>query len=320
MLGSPSLPKLIGKGEALLLLSTIAFQVVSLFTLLRVASGVASITPQSNSSAPFVIPHSLNQSISVPSSTPQFQNPLGSGLNSSLVLAIVFVGANIVVISLLALLYRKKRMKLFSIVVSVFLIFNVTELYFSFLIGLYSLIPIVVAVAASIATVVSAFYGKASAVNLIALFLALELGSSFPVLLQAPLNWIIPLVYALFDIYAIYFGKLGKLVTQVGNEKPLESSSAAPKKRGLGRWPEFGLLTVNFPNMEIGMADIAFYTMVPAVALILVSLFAFFVVLITVDAGLLISFYLFRNKEVAPGLPVPILLGLGALLVTFLLH
>jgi hypothetical protein len=312
------LPKFIGKGEVFLLLATIAFQIVSLFTLLRVASGVAAITPQ-NSSTPIVIPRSLNQSISVPVSTPQFQNPIGGGLDPSLVLAIVFVAANIVVISMLALLYRRRRMKLFSIVVSVFLIFNVTELYFSFLIGLYSMIPLVIAAAASIATILCALYGKTNAVNLLALFLALELGSSFPVLLQAPLNWIIPLVYAIFDIYAIYFGKLGKLVTQVGSEKSPESSAALPKRR-LSRWPEFGLLTVNFPSMEIGMADIAFYTMVPAVALILVSLSAFFVVLVTLDVGLLASFYLFRNKEVAPGLPVPILMGLGALLVMFLLR
>jgi hypothetical protein len=312
------LAKFIGKGEGFLLLSTVAFQIVSLFSLLRVASGVAAITPQ-NSTTPIVIPHSLNQSVSIPTTTPQFQNPIGSGLDPSVVLAIVFVAANIVVISMLALLYRKRRMKLFSIVVSVFLIFNVTELYFSFLIGLYSVIPLVIAAVASVVTILCAFYGKTSAVNLLALFLALELGSSFPVLLQAPLNWIIPLVYAIFDIYAIYFGKLGKLVTQVGSEKTSETS-ATPHKKGLSRWPEFGLLTVNFPSMEIGMADIAFYTMVPAVALILVNLSAFFVVLLTLDVGLFASFYLFRNKEVAPGLPVPILMGLGALLVMFLLR
>ena len=63
------------------------------------------------------------------------------------------------------------------------------------------------------------------------------------------------------------------------------------------------------------MADIAFYTMVPAIALVLVSLLAFIVVMVVVDVGLVLSFYVFRKKEVAPGLPIPILLGLGALLI-----
>ena len=215
-------------------------------------------------------------------------------------------------------------MKWFSIVISVFLIFNVTELYFSFIAGLYSLLPITAAIIAAIITIWSAFRGYRSVVNILALLLALELGSSFPVLLQAPLNWIVPAVYSVFDIYAIYYGRLGKLVKQVGDdEKKVEvkpTVAKVPKKTGLGKWPDFGLLTVSFGKIEIGMADIAFYTMVPAIALILVSLTAFFVVMIVLDVGLVISFYVFRNREVAPGLPIPILLGLGALLVMYVIQ
>ena len=99
-----------------------------------------------------------------------------------------------------------------------------------------------------------------------------------------------------------------------------EKITQPPRKSRLRKWPEFGLLTINYGNIEIGMADIAFYTMVPAVALILVSVLAFIVVMTVLDVGLVLSFYLFRNKEVAPGLPVPILLGLGALLVMYLIR
>lgn len=319
---------IIDKSEALLLGFSVVFQIVSLFTLLRVATGVASANSPSNSTQIVVLP-TLNQSVSVPNSTPQFVNPAGSGLDSSLLLAALFVVANIVVVSLLAVLYRRKRMKWFSIVISIFLIFNVTILYFSFIAGLFSLLPVTAAIVASAITIWAALKGHTNVVNLLALFLALELGSSFPVLLQAPLNWIVPLVYALFDIYAIYFGRLGKLVKQVGDEessakkksegKP-EGEMKVPKKSRLGKWPDFGLLTINFGKIEIGMADIAFYTMVPAIALILVSLTAFFVVMLVLDVGLVISFYVFRNREVAPGLPIPILLGLGALLLMYLIQ
>lgn len=322
--------RLIERSEALLLGSTIVFQLVSFLTLLRVATGIASTNPTSPNPPAVVVPTSLNQSVVIPSSTPQFVNPVGSGLNASFLLVVLFVAANIAVISILAQLYRKKKMKWFSVVVSVFLVFNVTDLYFSFLLGLLSIIPILVAIAGSIVTIICAFYGFSRAINWLALLLALELGGSFPVLLQTPLNWIVPAAYSIFDIYAIYFGRLGTLVKQVSaGEKTQEelkgraSSTAGggteTKKSRLGKWPDFGLLTINFGNLEIGMADIAFYTMVPAVALILVSLLAFIVVMLVLDIGLVISFYVFRNKEVSPGLPIPILLGLGALLLMYLL-
>ena len=307
---------------------SILFQVVSLVTLLRVATGVASANSTTLPSQVVVVP-GFNQSVSVPSSTPQFVNPAGSGLDSSLLLAALFVVANIVVVSLLAFLYRKKRMKWFSIVISVFLIFNVTELYFSFIAGLYSILPIAAAIVASVITIWSAVKGHTNVVNILALFLALELGSSFPVLLQAPLNWIVPAVYSFFDIYAIYYGRLGKLVKQVGDaenegkketEPKKEEKIRVPKKSRLGKWPDFGLLTISFGKIEIGMADIAFYTMVPAIALILVSLTAFIIVMIVLDVGLVVSFYVFRNREVAPGLPIPILAGLGALLLMYLIQ
>ena len=318
---------LIDRSESLLLGFSILFQIVSLFTLLRVATGVAAANSTTSPSQVVVLPN-LNQSVAVPNSTPQFVNPVGSGLDSSLLLAALFVGANIVVVSLLALLYRRKKMKWFSIVISIFLIFNVTLLYFSFIAGLNSILPIIFAIVASVVTIWAAVKGHTSVVNLLALFLALELGSSFPVLLQPPLNWIVPLIYSVFDIYAIYYGRLGKLVKQVGDaesvsrkeaeEKPAEKR--VPRKSRLGRWPDFGLLTVSFGKIEIGMADVAFYTMVPAIALILVSLTAFFVVMVVLDVGLVISFYVFRNREVAPGLPIPILLGLTALLITYLVQ
>jgi hypothetical protein len=316
------------RSEALLLGISVLFQIISLLTLLRVATGVAGTSPSTTPSPIVVVPKALNQSISVPSSTPQFVNPAGSGLDSSILLAAVFVIANIAVVSMLAFLYRKKRMKLFSIVISVFLIFNVTELYFSFIAGLFSVLPIIIAVFASIITILSALRGYSKVVNLLALFLALELGSSFPILLQPPLIWIVPAVYSVFDIYAIYYGRLGKLVKQVGDaesngkkdSEPKISAPLTPKKSRLAKWPDFGLLTINFGKIEIGMADIAFYTMVPAIGLILVGILAFFVVLVVLDIGLVLSFYVFRNREVAPGLPVPILLGLGALLLMYLLQ
>jgi hypothetical protein len=246
-------------------------------------------------------------------STPQFQNPAGSGLDASLILVGLFILANVIMVSVLALLYRRKRMKLFSVTISVFLMFNVTLLYFSFIVGVFSNLPLLAGAIAAIATVIVAIYGLNKVVSYFSLFVALELGCSFPVLLQTPLNYIVPAFYAIFDLYAIYYGKMGKLVKQVGEG----SKDATPVRSRLKGWPEFGLLTVNFPHFEIGMADIAFYTMVPTVALVVVSLMAFVVVMVVVDVGLALSFFIFRNKEVSPGLPIPILLGLAALLIMY---
>ncbi|MDG6996421.1 MAG: hypothetical protein JRN52_10910 [Nitrososphaerota archaeon] len=311
------MPRFFGKSEIALIIITVIFQIAALFSLFRVAAGSATENPQKGTA--IAIPGSLNQNISIPTSTPQFVNPAGSGLTASILLSLLFIVANIVVISLLAFLYRKRKMKLFSVLISLFLIFNVTELYFSFLVGLYSIVPMVAAIIATIVTLFAAFSGNLKVINALAILLALELGSSFPVLLQAPLNWIIPAAYALFDIYSIYYGKLGKLVTQVGKEQPAISDSSKAESRGLSKFPDFGLLTINIRSIEIGMADIAFYTMVPAVALILVNFLSFIIVMITVDVGIVLSFYAFRNKEVAPGLPIPILMGLVSLFLMFIL-
>ncbi|MHB1868096.1 MAG: hypothetical protein ACYCPP_04030 [Nitrososphaerales archaeon] len=312
--------RIISRSEALLLGVTAIFQSIALLTLLRVATGIAAVNQTNPNPPAIVIPSSLNQSISVPTSTPQFQNPAGNGLDASLILVAFFIAANVIVISVLAFLYRKKKMKLFSVAISVFLIFNVTLLYFSFIAGVSSNFPILAGSVAAVATIIAAFYGWRRFVNFLAFSVALELGCSFPVVLQTPLNYIIPAVYAVFDLYAIYYGRMGRLVKQVAdNANSEEGISKGPalnfKKSRLARWPEFGLLTVNFPQIEIGMADIAFYTMVPAIALVLVSLLAFIVVMAVVDIGLVLSFYVFRKKEVAPGLPIPILLGLCALLI-----
>ncbi len=313
------------RGEVRILILTIIFQIISLVTLLRVATGIASANPPPNqTNPPIIVPSSLNQRVSVPDSTPQFQSPTGNNLDASLLLALFFVAANTAVIGLLAYLYRKKKMKLFSLLVSVFLVFNVTELYFSFILGLYSVVPTIAALVGVALTVVSALKGMGKLANGLAILLALELGSSFPVLLQAPLNWIIPTVYAVFDVYAVYFGRLGKLVKQVSSDDPQEKESIVTprledrskrKIRDLSRWKDFGLLSVNVGDLDIGMADLAFYSMVPAVALLLKNLFSFFVVMLAVDAGLLLSFKVFSKKEISPGLPIPILSGLGSLLI-----
>lgn len=309
------------KSEGELVLLTLAFQIISMFTLFRVATGVASFNPQQNNtgSPGIIIPTNVTQPVAIPGSTPQFVNPVGSGLDASLILALLFVGANVVVIGLLALLYKKKKMQWFSLLISLFLVFNVTELYFSFLTGVYSYIPLVAAFAALLTTLYSAFKGLSWLNSLLALAVALELGGAFPVLLQAPLNWLIPLVYAVFDIYAVYYGRMGKLVKQVSKADENKAAGTDVPKRRLNKWPEFGLLSIRMRDIEIGMADIAFYTMVPGVALVLSGFFAFAVVTAAVDLGMVLSFTVFRKSEVAPGLPIPILMGLTALLIVSLL-
>jgi hypothetical protein len=318
------LPRFLLKSEIQVIVITLAFQLISMVTLLRVATGVASITP-TNTTGTIVVPTNLTQPVTIPNSTPQFVNPVGNGLSASLILALVFIGSNLVVIALLAILYRKKKMQWFSLIVSIFLVSVVTVLYFTFLTGFDSSIPIIAGFIALGVTLYAAFKGASWLVSVLALVVALELGGAFPVLLQAPLNWIIPLVYAVFDIYAVYFGRMGKLVKQVTDGEQVKQNSPnseltnPPKKSILKGWPEFGVLSIRLRDIEIGMADIAFYTMVPGIALVLSSLLAFGVVAFAVDAGMLLSFTVFRKSEVAPGLPIPILLGLGALLLVKLL-
>jgi presenilin-like A22 family membrane protease len=70
----------------------------------------------------------------------------------------------------------------------------------------------------------------------------------------------------------------------------------------------------------MGLGDLVFYSMLTGTMLFNFNIFACIVSIVGIMAGSIITFFMLQKKEIFPGLPFPILLGLaGGLIVGFLL-
>jgi presenilin-like A22 family membrane protease len=107
---------------------------------------------------------------------------------------------------------------------------------------------------------------------------------------------------AIYDVFAVYRGPLGKIA---------ESGSGLDELSGL---------SYSFKDIQMGLGDLVFYSMLVGTMLFSFSLVACLVSIVGVLAGSIITLFMLEKKGIFPGLPFPILLGLAAgLLVGFLL-
>jgi presenilin-like A22 family membrane protease len=112
------------------------------------------------------------------------------------------------------------------------------------------------------------------------------------------LGWSIPLVsavlilafLAVYDIIAVYKGPVGKI-----------ASSGLDQLRGL---------SFSFRDIQMGLGDLVFYSMLCAAMLRWLSWYAYVFSLIGVLVGSFITFRVLEKRGIFPGLPVPIFLGL----------
>jgi hypothetical protein len=141
--------------------------------------------------------------------------------------------------------------------------------------------------------------------NFVIAFVGAEVGSFFAGTLS-PINsfpWmtlLLPLAFAVYDIYAVFKG---------------------PLKHLIGTAPGLALngLSVKLGEFTLGLGDIVFYTMLPSVALLYVSytrdfaagVYASLVTTLVIDAGVAATLYLLSRRRLLPGLPIPMLLGVA---------
>jgi hypothetical protein len=148
--------------------------------------------------------------------------------------------------------------------------------------------------------------------NVVIAFVGAEVGSFFAGTLSpiGSFPWmtlLLPLAFAVYDIYAVFKGPLKHLV------------GSAPGLTLNG-------LSVRLGEFTLGLGDIVFYTMLPSVALLYVSyargyadgLYASLVTMLVIDAGVAATLYLLSRRRLLPGLPIPMLLGV-TVVASFLL-
>jgi presenilin-like A22 family membrane protease len=120
-------------------------------------------------------------------------------------------------------------------------------------------------------------------------------GSAIPVYSAA----IILAALAVYDVFAVYYGPVGKLATS-----------------GLDKLPG---LSFSFKDIQMGLGDLVFYSLLTGNMLFNFGLVPCFVSLIGILAGSFLTFLMLERRGVFPGLPFPIILGLAGGLLTALL-
>ena len=141
--------------------------------------------------------------------------------------------------------------------------------------------------------------------NTVIAFVGAEVGSFFAGTLS-PLTsfpWtalLLPLAFAIYDIYAVFRG---------------------PLKHLIGTSPNLVLngMSVKLGEFTVGLGDIVFYTMLPSMALYYIAnstsylggIYASLVTMLVIDLGVGITLFLLSKRRLLPGLPIPMLLGVA---------
>lgn len=220
---------------------------------------------------------------------------LGSFGNAIYFVILVFVGA-----TLLYFLMKKKNYKLITIVTIFALTTAVFMLSFVYLFIIFSTIDVPYAtgttlIAISILITALADYAIFRTSKLANIFilgiggaLGTFLGSSIPTI-----STILILSFlAIYDTFAVYRGPVGKIAR--------------------GGLDQFHGLSYSFRDMQMGLGDLTFYSMLSGHMLLNFGPISSLVSIIGILAGCILSFIMLEKKGMFPGLPFPILFGLTA--------
>lgn len=213
--------------------------------------------------------------------------------------ALLVLGAFSVTVFLLAIAKRKKWfiMRFFIIIILFLMALALTTVLLSTILtgvfhGAYAgLIAILIGGVVAIMAVYALANPKMPLTAATSsLIIAAEAGTFFAITLAFPTVLLLPLFFAVYDVYAVFKGPLGRL---------LESIDAK----------HLSLLSTRIGDVQIGMGDIVFYSMLPAVGLTLGGLMGAIVTSLATNVGVSLTLLLLSKRKFFPGLPLPVALG-----------
>jgi len=133
------------------------------------------------------------------------------------------------------------------------------------------------------------------------------IGAFLAVSISPPTLFVLPVAFALYDIYAVFRGPLKMLI----KVKPVR-----PRKEDRDLNKRFGLLLVRIGGFTIGAGDFTFYSMLVAAAFLIKGLGAAFFVGVAINFGIVLTLKLLEKvNRPLPGLPIPIALGILTMLL-----
>ena len=234
----------------------------------------------------------------LPSYEPAGQSTGGSMLNSFILIIFTFAMTTIM---LMLIKFRKllilKILMILSIGIGTFL-----TSYIIFNLIFYNVvswnIAFLFATMISILGILSFMFPSKNVYTILTSFILASLyGTSLSLFIKPPTVFMIPVFFGLYDIYTVFRGPLKSLINESKNNFNLNP------------------MVVNIKNINIGLGDLIFYSMIPSVALLLSDLFVAFIIIIVISIGIHLTLYFLRKFELFPGLPIPIFLSIFTLLL-----
>jgi len=245
----------------------------------------------------------LTSSVNLYQVTP-FPEGLGSLVNGLYFVILAGIGA-----TLLYLLIRHKKLRLISLITGFALTVAILMLSIIYLFAAFSLLPVpsmtalilTLTVSASV-TVLADFaifkiQGKIS--NMVILLLGGALGAFLGISIPTLSAVLILAFLAVYDIFAVYRGPVGKI-----------AHSGLEQLRGL---------SFSFRDVQMGLGDLTFYSMLTGLVLANAGPVFCAASVIGVLVGVLLVFKMLEKRGMFPGLPFPVFLGLLPLIISFLL-
>ena len=218
--------------------------------------------------------------------------PEGPLLNAIYFVVIAAVGATII---FLIIRYRRRKTLRFLTgfaLTAAFLLVSV--IYLSAVLSHVSnYIPIVIALSITIAILadLAIFYFGGKAADTVVIGVGGALGVFLGANLNVPVSVFILAFLAVFDIIAVYRGPIGKIATSPG-------------------FDEMKGLSFSFKDFQMGLGDLVFYSLLTGTMFINISLTACIFSVAGILVGSYLTFLALERREVFPGLPIPIALGI----------
>lgn len=229
------------------------------------------------------------------------ENPAGLFGNAAYFVVLVAISATIFYV-----LLKRRNLKLITFIIAFALTaaaMLLSVIYLSLLFALvpgldFLVLPLSITIAVIFDLVVFRLGGKAR--NIAVICIGGALGAFFGNYVPFLSATLILLFLAVYDIFAVYYGPVGK-IAHLGLDK-------------------LHGLSYSFRDMQMGLGDLVFYSMLLASVLFNFGLISSLSSLVGILAGAYLTLIMLEKKRIFPGLPFPILFGLiGGLLTAFLL-
>ena len=236
----------------------------------------------------------LKSSVNLYQVTP-FPEGYGSLVNGLYFVILAGIGA-----TLLYLLIKRKKLRLISLITGFALTVAVLMLSIIYLFAAFSLLDIpfttllILTLTVSASVTVLADYAifkiQGEISNMVILLLGGALGAFLGISIPVTSAVLILAFLAVYDIFAVYRGPVGKIA-----------------QRGL---EQLRGLSFSFRDVQMGLGDLTFYSMLTGLVLATAGPVFCAASAIGVLVGVLLVFKMLEKRGMFPGLPFPVLLGL----------